>query len=324
MQFLTTILAFGLLTLAGPAFAQTVGDVEYGLASYYSDDFQGRQTSYGEQYDKNAMTAAHKRYPYNSRIRVTRMDNNKSVVVRVIDQGPFIRGRVVDLSRRAAETLGLINDNTAEVKVELLELPDRATAATGAPAATARGGSSTASTTTTTRPSSYDNQLPPPEDRLREVQVTTSASDSRAQEPRNETTAPTTSTTSTRPAGSTSTRPTSSSSAQEAQAPLVRKNFNEYGLYKIEIRRPASRGWGVQVASMSDYESAMRQVATLQTKWFDNILMSIEPAAGGKTYKIILDPFDSEASAQRYERDLARRYKISGFTVNLNNISYQR
>ena len=89
---------------------------EYGLASYYDDSFQGRKTAYGDTYDKNKFTAAHKKHPKGTKLKVTRLDSKKSVEVTVNDKGPYIKGRVVDLSRVAAERLGLIQDGIAEVK----------------------------------------------------------------------------------------------------------------------------------------------------------------------------------------------------------------
>lgn len=308
------ILLCGFITLS----AQSVGDVEYGLASYYSDDFQGRKTSYGEVYDKNQLTAAHKLFPYNSRIRVTRIDNGRSVVVRVTDQGPYIRGRVVDLSRRAAEALDLVKDATAEVKVELIELPGSTAARSARPA--------TATPATVAEPAAApsDRALPPPRDRLREVQVSTSIAENRAQQPSTATaSADNYETLTAKGATPANNSRAAGNTSAAARAPLVTKDFRSFGLYKIEIRKPASTGYGVQVASFSDYEGAMRKVAELQAKWFDNILVSIEPDGQRKpVYKVVLGPFDNEASAQRYERDLQRKYKINGFTINLQNIKY--
>jgi rare lipoprotein A len=96
---------------------------EFGLASYYSDQYHGTPTAYGEKYDKNAFTAAHKKHPLGTRLRVTRLDNRLSVVVRVNDRGPYIKGRIVDLSRAAAEKLDLIKDGKAQVQVDVLPGP---------------------------------------------------------------------------------------------------------------------------------------------------------------------------------------------------------
>lgn len=99
---------------------------EIGKASYYADSLHGRKTASGEPYDKNAFTCAHKTLPFGTKIRVTRLDNQKSVVVRVNDRGPFVEGYVTDISRAAAEAIGLIRDGVTRVKVEIVEKPDGA------------------------------------------------------------------------------------------------------------------------------------------------------------------------------------------------------
>ena len=93
-----------------------------GIASYYAEDFHGRKTANGETYDMHAMTAAHRTLPFNSRIRVTNLDNNRSVEVRINDRGPFKDNRVIDLSFKAALEVGLISKGTAPVTIEVLQL----------------------------------------------------------------------------------------------------------------------------------------------------------------------------------------------------------
>jgi rare lipoprotein A (peptidoglycan hydrolase) len=88
-----------------------------GLASYY---WQPQMTSSGERFDKNAMTAAHRTLPLNSKVKVTHVESGRSVVVRINDRGPFKPGRVVDLSDRAAEILGFKAHGLAHVKMELV------------------------------------------------------------------------------------------------------------------------------------------------------------------------------------------------------------
>ena len=100
-----------------------VARTETGVASYYADKFHGRKTASGETFDQRKMTAAHRTLPFGTRVRVTRNDTGKSVTVRVNDRGPFVRGRVIDLSRAAAEKLGLIRAGIAPVKVEVLATP---------------------------------------------------------------------------------------------------------------------------------------------------------------------------------------------------------
>lgn len=97
---------------------------EEGLASFYPDKFQGSSTASGEAYDKDLNTTAHKEYPFGTILRITRLDNGKSVIVRVNDRGPYYRNRVVDLSKKAANTIGLVQSGTAMVKVEVVSKPD--------------------------------------------------------------------------------------------------------------------------------------------------------------------------------------------------------
>jgi len=94
---------------------------EIGKAGYYADSLHGRKTSSGEPYDKYAFTCAHKTLPFGTKVKVTRLDNNKSVVVRVNDRGPSVEGYVVDLSRAAAEEIDLIKIGVPRVKVEIIE-----------------------------------------------------------------------------------------------------------------------------------------------------------------------------------------------------------
>ena len=98
----------------------SVGWTQEGIASWYGPNFHGGKTSNGERYNMYAMTAAHKTLPMNTMIRVTNNRNGRSVVVRVNDRGPFVRGRIVDLSYIAARKVGIDKTGTAPVKLEVL------------------------------------------------------------------------------------------------------------------------------------------------------------------------------------------------------------
>jgi rare lipoprotein A len=92
-----------------------------GTASYYAHDFHGRKTSNGETYDMHAFTAAHRTFPFGTKIRVTNLENKKTVIVRVNDRGPFKEGRLIDLSLGAAKKIDLVLNGTGHVKLEVLE-----------------------------------------------------------------------------------------------------------------------------------------------------------------------------------------------------------
>ena len=97
---------------------------ETGIASWYGPTFYGRHTANGEMYDGASLTAAHKTLPLPVNVRVTNLDNGKSLVVRVNDRGPYARGRVIDLSKRAAELLDVVQTGTARVRVTYLGRAD--------------------------------------------------------------------------------------------------------------------------------------------------------------------------------------------------------
>jgi rare lipoprotein A len=97
---------------------------ETGIASWYGPTFYGRNTANGEMYDGNQLTAAHKTLPMPVNVRVTNLENGKSLVVRVNDRGPYARGRIIDLSKRAAELLDVVQTGTARVRVTYLGRAD--------------------------------------------------------------------------------------------------------------------------------------------------------------------------------------------------------
>ncbi|MGR0185001.1 septal ring lytic transglycosylase RlpA family protein [Azospirillum aestuarii] len=92
--------------------------VHKGKASYYADFFHGRTTASGERFSQNRLTAASRRLPLGSRVTVTNADNGRSVEVVINDRGPYVKGRVIDLSRKAAGELGMIEDGVVNVRVE--------------------------------------------------------------------------------------------------------------------------------------------------------------------------------------------------------------
>ncbi len=96
------------------------GFVERGVASWYGPPFHGRRTSNGEIYNMDAMTAAHKTLPMGTQVRVLNLQNGKETVVRINDRGPFVPGRVIDLSREAARRIDLVGPGTCEAEIAVL------------------------------------------------------------------------------------------------------------------------------------------------------------------------------------------------------------
>jgi rare lipoprotein A len=94
-----------------------------GVASWYGQDFNGRLTASGEVYDMYKFTAAHKTLPLGTMVKVTNVDNGKTVEVKVNDRGPYVRGRIIDLSRTAGKAIDIRGAGTANVKLEVVRWP---------------------------------------------------------------------------------------------------------------------------------------------------------------------------------------------------------
>ena len=114
------LLAILFLTLILDVSAQ----VQTGKASFYGDKFEGNPTASGEKYRHSKLTGAHRSLPFGTRVRVTNLANNESVVVTINDRGPFVEGRIVDLSKSAAEKLRFFNQGIADVKIEIVDPGD--------------------------------------------------------------------------------------------------------------------------------------------------------------------------------------------------------
>ena len=100
----------------------TPGDgTEYGIASYYGEDFHGKKTASGEVFDQWKLTCAHRDLPFGTRLRVTNLNNKKSVLVRVNDRGPWVPGRLIDLSYAAAKKIDMVQQGLVKVRVEIIE-----------------------------------------------------------------------------------------------------------------------------------------------------------------------------------------------------------
>jgi rare lipoprotein A len=121
------ILLFALLASVGcagtapPPRSALEHEVQVGFASYYDSRLHGARTASGERYDEKALTAAHRTLPFGTRVQVTNLSNGRSVVVTIIDRGPFTRGRIIDVSRRAARKLDFLRYGTAKVRLEVLD-----------------------------------------------------------------------------------------------------------------------------------------------------------------------------------------------------------
>lgn len=128
LHYFLWLLSFMLLTSCGRHYikqqAYPLNYTEKGTASWYGKKFHGRKTANGEIYNMYDYTAAHKYLPLGSQVRVKNLKNHKSVIVKINDRGPFIRGRILDLSYQAALCLDMVENGLAPIQLEIIKLPE--------------------------------------------------------------------------------------------------------------------------------------------------------------------------------------------------------
>ncbi len=236
---------------------------EFGKANYYADSLHGRKTSSGEKYDKNELTCAHKSLPFGSKVKITRLDNKKSVVARVNDRGPFKEGFVIELSRRAAEAIDLDRDGSASVRVEVV--PNVETKATASAAGKSAG--KAAGKLSMVKPAQYNTTDPQP-------------------------------------------------------ASNTASNSKNTDLYKIDLKKSAKVGYGVQLSTLYDADNVLPIVTKLQQQWPEKVLVSIERdnANDLAAYRVMIGPFADEKTANAQQKLAAKRGYKQSFVVDLSEI----
>ncbi len=315
---------------------------EYGLAASYDDSFQGSETASKEKYNKNKLTGAHKTLPFGTLVKVTRLDSKQSVKIRINDRGPYLSNRIIEVSRKAAKQIGLDEGKVTRVKIEVVgtaraEDPEPAKA----PPVVSKSPEPKPNTTTPVAtpnienptPDNFDNSVALAEKAAKEkVERTKAAAEKAAKEKAAADKASAAKSAKEKAIkekaaadkAAKAAAPAATSIDMGVPASRVRgRDFAKYDLYKVQILRPERTGYGVQVASLTDYANVMRQVAELQEKWFNNILISVEEGANKQpVYKIMLGPFPDRTTAKSYEKELKRKKKIDGFIVDLSGVKY--
>jgi rare lipoprotein A len=259
---------------------------EFGKVTYYANSFQGKKTANGELYDREKMTCAHKSLPFGTLVRVTRLDNQKSVEVRVNDRGPFAEGYVIDISYKAAEAIDLIQAGVAKVKVEVVE-PASATKAvpskskvpevkssTGAPAqlAGARSGSEVA---------------------LKK---------------------PSESNTATKPQPATATPKSTPKSVVAKPAPVE--------TYQIDVKKIENMGFAVQLMSVENMENAVREAAKLSASFKNKVVLHSAPNENDPTtssYKVLIGPFKTRKEAEAQQKVATKKGYKKCFIIELKD-----
>lgn len=278
----STQLLLGLLFLFAFTFPSFAGSTyEFGKAAYYHDKFQGRKTASGELYNKEVLSAAHKTLPFGTIIKVTRLDNGMSVEVRVNDRGPYKKGFIVDLSRKAAQQIDMIKAGITDVKLEIVETE---VVAPKADLSSLGSNKSTSASEDTAfpelmRPASYSP--------ANEVSKGKSAK---------------------------SVQP-----VQDKVSPLVvdSKQEEKNALYQIALQKLPMTGYGIQIGGFATLETALDELAKVQRATNGAGLLKLDIGSNGQTlYKVLLGPFTDKAMADK-ERKAALKKHPKCFVVDL-------
>lgn len=273
---------------------------EFGLASVYSSKFQGSRTASGEIFNHNQLTAAHRRLPFGSLVKITRTDNGKSVIVRINDRGPFVSERVTDLSKAAGSKLGISADDEVRVKIEEVndtKIQDNKTSS-----------SIRLNNIPLSRQSPRPVPMPDPAEYVaskgiverpvsipREYKITTNKTPS------------------------TPTVEVKKNSSLTVAAPKEPQVISKKGFVALKMNKPeATSGYAIQVAVLSNHENMVKKVDKLDDS-FKNVFVSITKGKDGDPdYRVMIGPFNNQADASNYLK-IVKRKNIDGFVVSLKN-----
>ncbi|MEO0471655.1 MAG: septal ring lytic transglycosylase RlpA family protein [Bacteroidota bacterium] len=278
---------------------------ETGKASYYSDKLHGNPTSSGERYDKYSFTAAHKTLPFNTKVRVTRLDNQKSVVVTVNDRGPFKPGRIIDLSRVAAEQIGLIRDGVTDVKVEIVGSTPTNVVINDQPIRNDSRPSVSNDRPVVSQPS----RNRPLDQDLSDVPLVDAAG---------------------RPIGGNSNIEsgdfdgavfddnTGSVVEEKEQAPAYMKEVSKYTprLFQMSAFKAEPQGFGVQVGAFFNYYRLMEALNDFAAKGIQNTMVQNGVKNNQPIFRILVGPFTTRQEAASMRKQLKAK-KISGIIIDL-------
>ncbi len=265
---------------------------EFGKATYYNDKYEGRKTASGEPYNKALYTCAHKTYKFGTMLRVTRLDDNRTVDVRVNDRGPYAEGFVIDVSRAAAEEIGLDKAGSLKVKVEVIEKEAEA-APTPAP---------------TPAPKTAPTTAPKTEPTVKTQKNTVAAQTAQSQPNvlpelvKAKATSP------------LAAPKTPKAPVKETVTVAPKLSLLENATYKIDVSKAEATGFAVQLYSLSSIESAFTEASKLQASYKGKTLM--QTAADGSC-KVLIGPYKTRKEAEVAQKAAAKKHPKC-YIVNLD------
>lgn len=276
-MILQRLILLGLLSVIGTAFLM---GQEKGFAINYKESDASRVTSSSELYDPSKLTAAHNTIPFGTLVKVTRLDNGMSVVVKINDRGPFTPNRIMALSKAAANTIGLKKYEKINVQLTIIPKKEIAEPLVEKPEKKPdipfyQPGS------TKTEPEETENlplRLAPKESTITQQNPVTE-------------------------------RNTALHPVSEVLQP---------GLYQIQLNKLPEKGFAIQVGSFQNISVLWSEISKLHNAWFKQIMIQTKENANGLVhYKLLLGPFPTREKAISYKGNLKDKYGIDGFIVIL-------
>ncbi len=285
---------------------------ETGMASWYGEDFNGKRTANGERYNMNTLTAAHRTLPLPCIVKVTNLQNGRSVVVRVNDRGPYVKDRIIDLSKHGAQLLGYMGQGTTKVKVEIMEKESKALKAAmlnepQEQQAEALAAAESATPAPSLMESSAERVEISKEESKKMAEVYASAGDNKiatgSYEPQGKTAEPAV-------YGSAAAADGSTKTGALGQVSTTEHVSDSKGVYGKAANNPAavgakannSRGYQyqsgyyyIQAGAFSRYDLAHKQMVRLK-EYGSSHIMNVE-SNGKKVYRVVVGPFSQQQEA---------------------------
>ena len=285
---------------------------EEGMASWYGEDFNGKRTANGERYNMNTLTAAHRTLPLPCIVKVTNLQNGRSVVVRVNDRGPYVKDRIIDLSKHGAQLLGYMGQGTTKVKVEIMEKESKALKAAmlnepQEQQAEALAAAESATPAPSLMESSAERVEISKEESKKMAEVYASAGDNKittgSYEPQGETAEPAV-------YGSAAAADGSTKTGALGQVSATERVSDSKGVYGKAANNPAaastkatnSRGYQyqsgyyyIQAGAFSRYDLAHKQMVRLK-EYGSSHIMNVD-SNGKKIYRVVVGPFSQQQEA---------------------------
>lgn len=255
-----------------------------GNASFYDQKFEGRSTASGEVFTQNGNTAAHKTLPFNSMVKVTNLKNGKSAIVRINDRGPFIRGRIIDLTTKTAKELDFLNEGTVEVEIELLSDTGLSTSVETSPSfeVTSTPTSTPVTKTKLTTPSVRKSLSTTKSDKKEEIS-NPKANQAVASNPT--------------PEVATSTPSLASTYTKEI-----------IEVFSIEVKPVEKYFFGVQIASFTDPTYLMRFASEIKNTYKENVIVLSKQQNERKLFTLVLGQFENRLGAENFVKKVKATY----------------